>query len=145
MTLVQNALKYLIEGFAVGLAAYMLRPYGRRDMKPIFVLGLTASVTFLVMDVLAPNIAQRVRMGAGFRLGFKMSGGAAQKKAQVIDIRDYLAALQITIDERINTTYRQKIRQQVEKLNDALDIDEFKAQTGRLAEEIQEKLAKVIE
>lgn len=144
MTLVQNALKYLIEGFAVGLAAYMLRPYGRRDMKAIVVLGLTASVTFFVMDVLAPNIAQRVRMGAGFRLGFKMSGGA-QKKEKVLDIRDYLAALQITREDRIDTKIRQRVKKQLRKLNEALDINQFKDQSERLAEEIQEKLAKVFE
>lgn len=65
--------KYLFEGFVIALAAYFI-PGHRLELSEIILLGLIASATFSVLDLLAPTIGNSVRSGAGYGIGFNLIG-----------------------------------------------------------------------
>ena len=69
----KRAIKYLIEGFAVALAAYYI-PRKMMKLEEIVTIAVTAAATFAVLDVLAPSIAASVRTGAGFGIGAAQVG-----------------------------------------------------------------------
>ena len=71
--IVKRTIKYIIEGFAVALAAYYI-PQRMMKLDEIVTIGLTAAATFAVLDVLAPSIASSARMGAGFGIGASQVG-----------------------------------------------------------------------
>lgn len=71
--IIKRTIKYLIEGFAVALAAYYI-PRKMMRLDEIVTIGLTASATFAVLDVLAPSVAKSVRTGAGFGIGASQVG-----------------------------------------------------------------------
>ena len=71
--IIKRTLKYVIEGFAVALAAYYI-PQKMMKLDEIVTIGLTAAATFAVLDVLAPSIASSARMGAGFGIGAAQVG-----------------------------------------------------------------------
>ena len=68
----QNALtkanKYIIEGFAVAIAAYYI-PRREMDMQEIAMIAITAAATFAILDILAPSVGMYARTGAGFGIG----------------------------------------------------------------------------
>lgn len=69
-----HVVKYVLEGLAVAFVAYYLT--GKKtDLFEIAMLGLTASLTFLVLDMFAPSVALGSRQGAGFGMGYGMVGG----------------------------------------------------------------------
>lgn len=71
---VRRAVKYLVEGAAVALAAYYI-PQGRRlKLEEVAMIALTAAATFAVLDLLAPSMAGSVRTGAGLAVGMNMGG-----------------------------------------------------------------------
>lgn len=70
---VQRAIKYLIEGFAVALAAYYI-PQREMDMQEVAMIAITAAVTFAVLDILAPSVASFARTGAGMGIGLNQVG-----------------------------------------------------------------------
>jgi len=63
-----RALKYLIEGLAVALAAYYI-PKRKMRMEEIITIAITAAAIFSVLDVLAPTIGKSVRTGMGLGIG----------------------------------------------------------------------------
>jgi hypothetical protein len=63
-----RALKYLIEGLAVALAAYYI-PKRRMRLDEIVTIAITAAAIFSVLDVLAPSIAKSARTGVGLGIG----------------------------------------------------------------------------
>lgn len=71
--IIKRTMKYVIEGFAVALAAYYI-PQRMMQLDEIVTIGLTAAATFAVLDVLAPSIASSARMGAGFGIGAAQVG-----------------------------------------------------------------------
>ena len=71
--IIKRTMKYIIEGFAVALAAYYI-PQRMMKLDEIVTIGLTAAATFAVLDVLAPSIASSARMGAGFGIGASQVG-----------------------------------------------------------------------
>jgi len=71
--IIKRTMKYVIEGFAVALAAYYI-PQRMMKLDEIVTIGLTAAATFAVLDVLAPSIAASARMGAGFGIGAAQVG-----------------------------------------------------------------------
>ena len=71
--IIKRTLKYVIEGFAVALAAYYI-PQKMMQLDEIVTIGLRAAATFAVLDVLAPSIASSARMGAGFGIGAAQVG-----------------------------------------------------------------------
>lgn len=68
-TIATRALKYVIEGLAVALAAYYI-PRKNLKLEEIFTIAITAAVIFAVLDVLAPSIGDSVRTGMGLGIGF---------------------------------------------------------------------------
>jgi hypothetical protein len=70
---VNRALKYLLEGLAVGIAATYI-PKRKIDMDDIGALALVAAVMFALLDYLAPSIGVTARQGAGFGLGANLVG-----------------------------------------------------------------------
>ena len=60
-----RALKYLMEGLAVGLACY----FTKLKMDEIIIIAITAAATFAILDMYTPQISQLVRMGIGFGIG----------------------------------------------------------------------------
>jgi len=69
---VTRALKYLMEGFVVAVAAFLIPDKNRQPkIEEATMLGLTAAAVFAVLDMFAPSntIAQSARQGAGFGLG----------------------------------------------------------------------------
>lgn len=64
-----RALKYLIEGLAVALAAYYI-PKRRMKLDEIVTIAITAAAIFAVLDVLAPSVGKAARTGMGLGIGF---------------------------------------------------------------------------
>ena len=69
----KNVLKCVVEGMAVSLAMYLLTDR-TRGYQEIMWVGLTAGLTFLVLDAMAPSVGAGARQGSGFGLGFKTVG-----------------------------------------------------------------------
>lgn len=66
--LIKRALKYLIEGLMVAVAAYAI-PKQSLKVEEVIVIALTAAATFSVLDVFVPSMASSARGGAGFGIG----------------------------------------------------------------------------
>lgn len=82
-----HVVKYVLEGLAVAFVAYYLT--GKKtDLFEIAMLGLTASLTFLVLDLFAPSVALGSRQGAGFGVGYGMVGGDADQDTVAEDFKD---------------------------------------------------------
>lgn len=72
--LVKRAIKYLIEGLAVGICA-MLIPKKQLNVEEIVIIALTAAATFSILDVFIPAMGASARTGGGFALGTGLVGG----------------------------------------------------------------------
>lgn len=64
----------LLEGLAITAAIYLIAKKSL-DYREIFTLVLTISVTFMILDLFAPNVAIGARQGSGFGLGFSQVAG----------------------------------------------------------------------
>jgi hypothetical protein len=74
MQIFKLGLKYALEGLAVGLAMYLIA--GRRStLSEIVIVGLTAALTFLFLDIFAPTMGDSARVGSGFGLGYQTASG----------------------------------------------------------------------
>ena len=71
--LVKRAIKYIIEGVMVAIAAYSI-PKKSLNIEEIVVIGLMAAATFAVLDVFVPSIASSTRSGAGLGIGMNLVG-----------------------------------------------------------------------
>jgi hypothetical protein len=71
---VNRALKYLLEGLAVAVAAIYI-PKKALGLDEVATLGLTAAAVFALLDVLAPSVGVTARQGAGFGIGTNLIGG----------------------------------------------------------------------
>jgi hypothetical protein len=71
--LVKRAIKYLVEGIMVAIAAYAI-PKKSINIEEVVIIGLTAAATFSVLDVFVPSMAQSARGGAGFGIGANLVG-----------------------------------------------------------------------
>ncbi len=76
---VNRALKYLLEGLAVAVAAIYI-PKKALAMDEVATLALTAAAVFALLDVLAPSVGVTARQGAGFSLGSGLAGGLAIRR-----------------------------------------------------------------
>jgi len=70
---IQRAIKYLVEGLAVAVAAYYI-PRKKMNLEEIAVIALTAAATLAVLDRLAPTVGMGARHGAGFGIGASLVG-----------------------------------------------------------------------
>ena len=70
---VNRALKYLLEGLAVAVAAIYI-PKRALPLDEVATLALVAAAVFALLDVLAPSVGVTARQGAGFGLGANLVG-----------------------------------------------------------------------
>ncbi len=70
---VKRAVKYLIEGGAVAVAAYYI-PKKNLNVEEIVMIAITAAATFALLDMYAPSIGNAARQGTGFGIGANLSG-----------------------------------------------------------------------
>jgi hypothetical protein len=71
--LIKRAIKYLIEGIMVAIAAFAI-PKKRLDIEEVVIIGLMAAATFSVLDVFVPSMGASARGGAGFGIGANLVG-----------------------------------------------------------------------
>lgn len=71
--LVKRALKYLIEGIIVALAAFVI-PSKKLRIDETLLIALTAAATFSILDTYLPSLAVSARSGAGFGIGANLVG-----------------------------------------------------------------------
>ena len=71
--LVRRAIKYLVEGLMVALAAYAI-PKRSLNFDEVLLIALTAAATFTIMDAYLPSMAGAARTGAGFGIGGNLVG-----------------------------------------------------------------------
>ena len=65
---VKRAIKYLVEGIMVAIAAFVI-PRKKMNVEEVVIIALTAAATFSVLDVFVPSMAGSARGGAGFGIG----------------------------------------------------------------------------
>lgn len=70
---VKRAVKYLIEGACVAVAAFYI-PGKQLKVEEILMLAITAAATFAILDMYAPSIGSATRQGAGFGVGANLVG-----------------------------------------------------------------------
>jgi hypothetical protein len=73
MEMLYRAVKYLIEGLAIAVAAIFI-PRRSLPMDEVITLALVAAGVFAILDSFAPSIGVTARSGAGYGLGFKLVG-----------------------------------------------------------------------
>ena len=71
--LLKRAIKYLVEGLMVALAAYAI-PKKALNVEEIALIALTAAATFSILDTYIPSMAVTARSGAGFVIGANLVG-----------------------------------------------------------------------
>lgn len=71
-------LKYILEGLAVAVVAYLLLR-DRLTQRELLTLALTSAVAFAILDQLTPVMGLGARMGAGVGLGLKLIGGGEEE------------------------------------------------------------------
>jgi len=71
--LLKRAIKYLVEGLMVALAAYAI-PKKALNVEEIALIALTAAATFSILDTYIPSMAVSARSGAGFGIGANLVG-----------------------------------------------------------------------
>jgi hypothetical protein len=71
--LIKRAIKYIIEGIMVAIAAYVI-PKKQLNVEEVVIIALMAAATFSVLDVFVPSMASSARSGAGAGIGFNLVG-----------------------------------------------------------------------
>ena len=71
--LVRRAVKYLVEGIRVAIAAYAI-PKKALQMDEGLLMAVTAAATFSILDTYVPSMAVSARSGAGFGIGANLVG-----------------------------------------------------------------------
>jgi hypothetical protein len=71
--LVTRLLKYVLEGLAVAVAAYVI-PGKTMRWGEVAMIALTATATFAILDIYAPSVGSSARTGAGFGIGAGLVG-----------------------------------------------------------------------
>ena len=71
--LIRRAVKYLVEGVMVAIAAYAI-PKKSLNLDEVLLIALTAAATFSILDTYVPSMAVSARSGAGFGIGANLVG-----------------------------------------------------------------------
>ena len=74
---IKRAVKYIIEGIMVAIAAYAI-PKKSLNVEEVVIIALTAAATFSILDTYIPSMGATARSGAGFGIGanlVKFPGG----------------------------------------------------------------------
>lgn len=73
--LLKRAIKYLVEGLMVAIAAFVIPPSKRSlALDEIALIALTGAATFSILDTYLPAMAVSARSGAGFGIGANLVG-----------------------------------------------------------------------
>ena len=72
-TVVTRAVKYLVEGGAVAVAAYFI-PRRTMQLQEIAMIAVTAAAVFAILDLYSPSVAAGARQGAGLGIGLNQVG-----------------------------------------------------------------------
>jgi len=72
--LIKRAIKYIIEGIIVALAAYVI-PKKSLNVEEIVVIALSASACFAILDVFIPSMGVSARSAVGGVAGLSLVGG----------------------------------------------------------------------
>jgi ABC-type Co2+ transport system permease subunit len=70
--LVKRAIKYIIEGLVVAIAAYAIPKRNKFEVEELIIIGLVAAATFAVLDVFVPAMGSSARNGAGLGIGLNL-------------------------------------------------------------------------
>ena len=68
-----RAVKYIVEGLMVALAAFAI-PKKNLQLDEIALIALTAAATFSILDTYLPSMGMNARSGAGFGIGANLVG-----------------------------------------------------------------------
>ena len=71
--ILKRAVKYLIEGGAVAVAAFYI-PKNRMKIEEVVMIAITAAATFALLDMYAPSVGSAARQGTGFGIGANLAG-----------------------------------------------------------------------
>lgn len=71
--LFRRAIKYLVEGLMVAIAAYAI-PKRSLNMDEVALIALSAAATFSILDTYLPSMAVGARSGASFGIGANLVG-----------------------------------------------------------------------
>lgn len=71
--LIKRAIKYLVEGLMVAIAAYAI-PQKRLKIDEVVLIAVTAAATFSILDTYIPSMGVTARSGAGFGIGANLVG-----------------------------------------------------------------------
>ena len=74
MEVLRRAAKYLVEGGAVALAAYLV-PKAKLTVGEIVMLAVTAAAVFAILELYSPAVGASALTGAGLSLGAGIVGG----------------------------------------------------------------------
>ena len=69
---IKNLLKYLLEGFAVAMSAYIILRKQNTNFETILIIGLTAAAVYAILDNFTPDISSETRRGSGVSLGWNL-------------------------------------------------------------------------
>ena len=72
--LLKRAIKYLVEGLMVAIAAYAIPKGKGLTLDEVALIALTAAATFSILDTYIPSLGMTARTGAGFGIGANMVG-----------------------------------------------------------------------
>jgi hypothetical protein len=70
---VKRAIKYIIEGIMVAIAAFVI-PKKQLNVEEVTIIAMMAAATFAVLDIFVPSMAASARGGAGFGIGANLVG-----------------------------------------------------------------------
>lgn len=74
MEILRRAAKYLVEGAAVALAAFLVPQGHKLKLSEIAVIAVTAAAVFAILEMYSPAIGASARTGAGLGVGFNLVG-----------------------------------------------------------------------
>lgn len=83
--IVKRAVKYLVEGAAVAVAAFYI-PRRQMDLEEIAMIAVTAAATFALLDMYAPSVGNYARQGAGIGIGLNTVGGLPGTAARAMGV-----------------------------------------------------------
>ena len=72
--LMKRAIKYLVEGIMVAIAAYAIPKGKGLTLDEVALIALTAAATFSILDTYIPSMGITARTGAGFGIGATLVG-----------------------------------------------------------------------
>lgn len=114
--LMQNILKYLLEGLAIALAVYLVS----KSTKPkeIAMIALVGAATFAVLDLFAPRVGSGARLGAGFGLGAKHVGFGEHFEQELENVEESVEEI---VEESVEETVEESVEENVPLIDEQVE------------------------